>query len=376
MESKTSLVLKSGSYTLQFGFSGESQPDITEFTYNKKDDSSNPILKGMVQNWEIMEQKWKSLYEKLSIESSDFPLLSIHPTQIGRKEIEKTIQIFFESFSVPQLAIEDENLLPLYSVGKHSALVVNIGTELTHCVPIVDGYVLDQGIIRKDIGGLHITNNFQNIFSIENYEIAEELKIAIAEIRSQLQSSSTVKQKEETKTEIQKKEKENEESKKIENENGEKENENENETEQEKEQEKEKEKEFNYQTSDKKDWKFTQQQQQSPSEILFNPIQFQKQTKGLHKIIYESIENCPISLRSSLFENIILVGSTMKIKGMKKRIKSEIAVLDPEINLNFIGDNPSNLVWSGGSILASLNIPHFWVDKHEYNEQGPKVFFK
>ncbi|KAJ3437516.1 actin-5c-related [Anaeramoeba flamelloides] len=335
MESKTSLVLKSGSYTLQFGFSGESQPDITEFTYNKKDDSSNPILKGVVQNWEIMEQKWKSLYEKLSIESSDFPLLSIHPTQIGRKEIEKTIQIFFESFSVPQLAIEDENLLPLYSVGKHSALVVNIGTELTHCVPIVDGYVLDQGIIRKDIGGLHITNNFQNIFSIENYEIAEELKIAIADIRSQLQSSK-----------------------------------------QEKEQEKEKEKEFNYQTSDKKDWKFTQQQQQSPSEILFNPIQFQKQTKGLHKIIYESIENCPISLRSSLFENIILVGSTMKIKGMKKRIKSEIAALDPEINLNFIGDNPSNLVWSGGSILASLNIPHFWVDKHEYNEQGPKVFFK
>ncbi|KAJ6238413.1 actin-5c-related [Anaeramoeba flamelloides] len=372
MESKTSLVLKSGGYTLQFGFSGESQPDATEFTYNKKDDSSIPILKGVVQNWEIMEEKWKSLYEQLSIESSDFPLLSIHPTQMGRKEIEKTIQIFFESFSVPQLAIEDENLLPLYSVGRHSALVVNIGTELTHCVPIVDGYVLEQGIIRQEIGGLHITNNFQNIFSIENFDIAEELKIAIAEIHSQPQSSSTIKikekknenekekEKEETKTELEKREKEETKTEKRE----------------EEEEENEKEEKINYQTSDKKDWEITRKQQQYPSEILFNPVLFQKQTMGLHEMIYQSIENCPISLRNSLYENIILVGSTMKIKGMKKRIRSEIAVLDPEINLNFIGDNPSNLVWSGGSILASLNIPHFWVDKHEYNEQGPKVFFK
>ncbi|KAJ6232969.1 actin-5c-related [Anaeramoeba flamelloides] len=360
MESKTSLVLKSGGYTLQFGFSGEPHPSITESTYNKKDDRSIPILKGMVQNWEIMEEKWKSLYEKSSIESSDFPLLSTHPTQMGRKEIEKMVQIFFESFSVPQLAIEDENLLPLYSVGKHSALVVNIGTEITHCVPIVDGFVLDQGVIRQEIGGLHVTKNFQNIFSIENFDIAEELKIAIAEIRGQPQSRSTIKKNE--KKEIEKKEKEEEEKEK--------------EVESKEEKEIKKEEKINYKTSDKKDWEFTQQQQETPAEILFNPVQFQRQTKGLHEMIYDSIENCPISLHNNLFENIVLVGSTTQLKGMKKRIRSEIAAFDPEINLKFIGDNPSNLVWSGGSILASLNIPHFWVDKHEYNEQGPKVFFK
>jgi actin-related protein len=44
-------------------------------------------------------------------------------------------------------------VLSTYLFGLESSLVVDIGAEYTHVVPVVEGFIHNKGIIRASIGG-------------------------------------------------------------------------------------------------------------------------------------------------------------------------------------------------------------------------------
>ncbi len=48
-------------------------------------------------------------------------------------------------------------VLSTYLFGLESSLVVDIGAEYTHVVPVVEGFIHNKGIIRASIGGETIT---------------------------------------------------------------------------------------------------------------------------------------------------------------------------------------------------------------------------
>jgi actin-related protein len=48
-------------------------------------------------------------------------------------------------------------VLSTYLFGLESSLVVDIGAEFTHVVPVVEGFINSKGIIRANIGGETIT---------------------------------------------------------------------------------------------------------------------------------------------------------------------------------------------------------------------------
>lgn len=48
-------------------------------------------------------------------------------------------------------------VLSTYLFGLESSLVVDIGAEYTHVVPVVEGFIHNKGIIRASVGGETIT---------------------------------------------------------------------------------------------------------------------------------------------------------------------------------------------------------------------------
>ena len=48
-------------------------------------------------------------------------------------------------------------VLSTYLFGLESSLVVDIGAEYTHVVPVVEGFIYSKGIIRANVGGESIT---------------------------------------------------------------------------------------------------------------------------------------------------------------------------------------------------------------------------
>lgn len=88
---------------------------------------------------------------------------------------------------------------------------------------------------------------------------------------------------------------------------------------------------------------------------------------GLPYIILDAILACPIDIRKSLMENIILIGGTSMIMGLASRIKSELqTLLETEIYKSklFVKDikfhkaptKQNFTAWLGGSIYGGTDL--------------------
>ena len=59
----------------------------------------------------------------------------------------------FETFRVESLAIINTSVLSLFSTGKTSGLVVEIGEGVSYTVPVFEGYALPHAMHKLDISG-------------------------------------------------------------------------------------------------------------------------------------------------------------------------------------------------------------------------------
>ena len=66
---------------------------------------------------------------------------------------------------------------------------------------------------------------------------------------------------------------------------------------------------------------------------------------------------CDQDIRKELYGNILLIGGTTLLQGLKERLRKEVLMLAPVGTRPKVVDKDEReyLVWIGGSILASLN---------------------
>jgi actin-related protein len=76
----------------------------------------------------------------------------------------------FEKFNVPNTTSVPKSVLPLYSHGKVTGLVVDSGYEYTHVVPIEGGYPVAHGVRNMPIGGWHVTQYMKQLINERGYD--------------------------------------------------------------------------------------------------------------------------------------------------------------------------------------------------------------
>jgi actin-related protein len=69
----------------------------------------------------------------------------------------KMAEIMFENFKVKSLAIMNTAALSMYSTGKVSGLVAEVGEGISYTVPIFEGYALPHAMIKLELAGRDIT---------------------------------------------------------------------------------------------------------------------------------------------------------------------------------------------------------------------------
>ncbi len=280
-------------------------------------------------NWDDWEAlMYHTLYETLGIAPEEYPILLTERFLNPKANRVKMTQIMFELFNSPELYVADPTVLSLYSSGKKSGLIVDIGEGVSQIHPIYEGIQITPAMERVDMGGSKVSEYLQLLLkkSGRNFDTSAELKI----LENLKIETSFVSQNPHHEAECS----------------------------------------MEYQLPDGEKIQLHNERFLC-NEILFHPSILEIPEKGIHELISGSVKKCPLQVRRDMLSQILLFGGATMPVGFPSRLKDELVKLVPpsvEVGV-FAEENRNIAAFMGGSIYASL--PHSqWFSKAEYDESG------
>jgi len=311
-----------------------------------------PLKNGVITSWEDMYHLWDYTWERLKINPKECQIMLTEAPMNPLKNRQKMVEAMFEKYEFQGLQVSIQAILTLYAQGLMTGVVVDSGDGVTHVVPVYGGYSLPHLVQRLDLAGRDITNlliklmllrgyafnrtaDFETVRQIKEkfcyvgYDIALEKKLA-------LETTVLVE---------------------------------------------------SYTLPDGREIKIGAERFEA-AEALFNPILADKEGKGMHELVFDTIQGADIDLRSELYKHIVLSGGTTMYPGLPSRLEKEIKDLylqkvlkgNKERLKNFkikIEDPPrrKHMVFLGGAVYADImkDKDNFWIKKKDYDEIGLRV---
>lgn len=83
-------------------------------------------------------------------------LFSESPWNVRSKR-EKLTELMFEKYNVPAYFLVKNAVLAAFANGRATGIVVDSGATHTSAVPVQDGFVLTQAIVKSPLGGDYIS---------------------------------------------------------------------------------------------------------------------------------------------------------------------------------------------------------------------------
>lgn len=117
------------------------------FMHREHQEIKSALKNGLVDDWDVYEELLGyAFHSHLSVNPTEHPLMISEPSFNTPDLREKLLEIAFEQFQVPAVFLCKDACLASFSVGKASALVVDIGGGKTSVAPVLDGHILNKGL--------------------------------------------------------------------------------------------------------------------------------------------------------------------------------------------------------------------------------------
>lgn len=369
------IVLDNGSNTLKSGFSGGKKP--LSFEYNrvgniKYDKLMNaapfapsdtivgnqaqkyrgilklrrPMSQSEIVHWDDMELIWSHIFNNvLQIDSNSLdqhPLLITEAPLNCRKNREKMIEVFFETFNLDAIYVAMPEVLSLYAHGSTTGCILSCNDSYCCSVPIYQGFSLPSTIKRTNFGGYQLTSELQmylrkfqgvSLFNSNEQEIVRTIKEKTGFVS------------------------------------------------------------LDYKDDEEQNLhKFTskfklpdghiidvERDKYRIPEILFRPLLINNESDSVSDMLYHSIKQVDKDLQTQLMCNIVLNGGSTLFSGFGQRLLNEL-------NDKFSGSGKIKIVapkdrlyssWIGGSILSNLStFRNLWLEKQVYNDDPTLIHKK
>ena len=320
----------------------------------------HPIENGVISNWEDMEEIWTHIFHELHATFEEHPVLVTDCPSHSDEDREEMARWMFCN-NVPALAIITAAELALYASNRTTGIVIDFGCNVTHVVPIYDGAIVKDAVQKLDIGGKDLTGYLIKLLMEERgYAITTngEIKIVETEVKekwayvaldfeqemrdaavARLDFEKDIRMPKSWEPETLKVGSELWVSNKL---------------------------YLLFDHSDPLSRSF------QISEALFKPALLERESPGIHEMIYDAITRCGTDIQSQMWGNVVLTGGTSMLRGLADRLEKELGTLAPPSTIVGIvaPEDGRNNAWKAGSIIADQSTRPIWWTKGEYEEFG------
>lgn len=304
-------------------------------------DAVHPIRHGVVTSWPDMEHLITHVIEnELDVEPKNQPVMVCEQHQTPKNQRLKFAELLLESLAVPAVFFAQQAPLALYSMGKMSGLVLDVGDGVTQCVPVFEGYAVPHASSRMNFGGGDLTTSLASLLTESNVFLTSQSQLRTAKAIKEDVCYVALDFKDELKkptSEI----------------------------------------ERTYELPDGEKAVIGSERFRCP-EGLFDPTFLGHEGDGVHKTILSCIDKSPLDTRVQLYKNVVLTGGSTLFPGFVERLEKDVLAKTPaNKGLTVVPHaHRQDAVWIGGSVLASLDdMKKLWVTRESYVESGPQVLF-
>lgn len=368
-EELQTIVIDNGSGMMKAGWAGEESPksvfpSIVSYTfddlyvgdralqYRVYSSIRHPIQRGSINDWGDLEKIYEYIFRSvLETDSSKNPILITRPYGNPKEESEKMIQLMFETFNVPSFYTDYQSRLSLYSSGRSTGIVLEIGDGITQITSIIKDYtkcsdnskIIPNASTKINIGGTDITNYIQRMLFDKGcdqtckFQTFQEIKEKYCYVKNYGKDQFYI-----IPGSID-----------VRNDRG----------------------KVDFSLPDGNTIVLDNERSIAP-ELLFEPYYIGLNNDGIHDLIFENIQKVNSDDRKDLYANIFLSGGSTMFEGLPKRIEEEIISKAPPTMKVKVVAPPERKVaaWIGGSIEACLaTFPDMLITKEEYNDAGAAI---
>jgi len=117
------------------------------------------VERGEIIDWKAITRIWEFIFvQELGIESTDdlSVVMTCSPT-CPREVREKMADIVFRYFKVSSLCLVNQATMSLFSAGRTTGVVLEVGDGVSHAVPIFEGFALAHAVKRVNLAGADVT---------------------------------------------------------------------------------------------------------------------------------------------------------------------------------------------------------------------------
>mmetsp|Transcript_24758 Transcript_24758/g.45370 ORF Transcript_24758/g.45370 Transcript_24758/m.45370 type:complete len:394 (+) Transcript_24758:80-1261(+) len=304
----------------------------------------SPMDRGVVSNWVDMEMIWAHMFnDVMQINPGSQPVLLTEAPLNPKVNRELMMEVMFETFNVPAMHVALPAVLSLTACGRMTGVVLDVGDTVSHVVPIFEGFAIDPGMRRLEIGGSDLTDYLARLVSERGYSLDSAIGRATArEIKEQQCFVSMNYEADMRRISplgvVSSRDNE-------------------------------------YQLPDGQVISLGTEVFRCP-EALFRPSHIGREASGLPNLLFESILKCEVDQRRALYESVLLSGGSTLFPNMPERMRDELMNLVPASMKVKVLAPPerAHSAWLGGSIMAEMStFQQSWVTRSEFNECGPAI---
>ncbi|XP_053624037.1 uncharacterized protein LOC128682968 [Plodia interpunctella] len=300
-----------------------------------------PVTDGYITDWDDMENLWHHVfYSQLCMPPEHSRVVHAIHAMSTVKEKKKMAEILFEVFAIKGLYLVKAPILALFASGRTTGLVWGSGHSCCSATPVFEGFPLAHATVSSELSGSALTEYLRSLINKLGYQLHTSFENDIVnEIKANMCFVSNDYAVEVDKLKFDK---------------------------------------ASYVMPDGQKILLGPERTQCP-EMFFQPSLANKKCASIPDIIFNSINKCDVDYRPLFFKNIVVSGGSTMFPGLINRLKAEMHIKNPGVEMKVDGiPNRSLSAWAGGSMMAGIDsMKDFWLTSEEYEDCGDeKVIYK